>query len=453
MPSIKQTRLPKTSLKQIGPDAFKWRAYVPLRHQTALARKWLVRTLAGVTLREAQRQASQWDAALFETLKRLDAMSDDERQALASAGNAPPDVLKGLANLLSAVPTTYSPADDEPPPSDVLSALQVAHAAHALANQHRREASAARIAKGLPAPPNGLSALVPVWEAHSRPRSSATTEKRRLYAARFDQAIGRKPPALISAADVRRYRDHIEQTYTHANARKHLEAVNALLNAAVSAGAIATNPAQGVKLRRSREPYALRRRREAFTASDMRAIFAALPDAPERLQWPIRLMAYHGCRSGELLQLRRVDVIEVDGTRAIRLTDEEGDMSLKNENAFRVVPLHPACMAFFDWAGSQSGPDVFASFNVWGAQKGRAGHFQKVGGAWLRSIIPEPSKTLHSFRHRWADCARAIGMPEHIAVSITGHARGAGEFKQYGSGPTLAARARWIAQVDPLANV
>ena len=62
----------------------------------------------------------------------------------------------------------------------------------------------------------------------------------------------------------------------------------------------------------------------------------------EAFIWVVRLLAYHGMRSGEACQLRAADVTTLHAVPVLRVHDLHG--RVKNRASVRDIPIHPACM-------------------------------------------------------------------------------------------------------------
>ncbi len=91
------------------------------------------------------------------------------------------------------------------------------------------------------------------------------------------------------------------------------------------------------------------RETKAFTAEEIKIILNAAsaisqPRTPgEALRrWGPWLCAYTGARSGEIAQLRGVDVVTQDGIDAIRITPDAGTQKTRQP---RTVPLHEHLIA------------------------------------------------------------------------------------------------------------
>lgn len=162
--------------------------------------------------------------------------------------------------------------------------------------------------------------------------------------------------------------------------------------------------------------------RRGYTDDEARVVLAAAAGEAGAKRWVPLLCAYSGARISEICQLRKKDVVQVDGVWAIKLEAEAG--SLKNAGSERLVPLHPKVVqaGFLDFvAGKADGviftdiaPDRFGS---------RGGNGTKVIGRWVRElgITDERISPSHSWRHRLKTLARRHGLPLDITNAITGH--------------------------------
>jgi len=65
-----------------------------------------------------------------------------------------------------------------------------------------------------------------------------------------------------------------------------------------------------------------------------------LKDLENECHWAVLIMAFHGCRNGEVLQLRVIDIINDDdnGVNYLHITNAAG--SIKTKNAKRKIPIH-----------------------------------------------------------------------------------------------------------------
>ena len=237
--------------------------------------------------------------------------------------------------------------------------------------------------------------------------------------------------------------------YSFTNTMKHLEALNSMLRVARSAGIVDTVPSDGVKPTRQRTKFVDATRKLPFKPQHVRTIFRKAGQESEDFRWMVKLLAYHGARSGELAQLRVDDVMTMAGVAILSIHDRYG--SVKNKHSVRHVPIHPKCIGIVDYARTRNGEWLFGSFLEWKGKRGE--FFQRRAHDFLRATckITAPEYTMHSFRHLWRTLAREIGMPEAVSRAIMGHSLGKDDHAAYGEVPSLKVRAEWIGKIDPLA--
>ena len=207
----------------------------------------------------------------------------------------------------------------------------------------------------------------------------------------------------------------------------YLPAVRVALGIAHDDGAIAANPASGLKVR---APKVAKLRENDLTDDEARTILrATLEPQPVKLdpkhalarRWVPWLLAYTGARVGEITQLRAKDIRQEQGIWVAHITPDAGPV--KTYEA-RSVPLHPHLIELGLLAMAKEG-DASPLFHSKGAgnevnppSKIRAADLAK----WVRSLgitAPQPN---HGWRHRFKTVARASGIAESIADRIQGHA-------------------------------
>jgi integrase len=200
---------------------------------------------------------------------------------------------------------------------------------------------------------------------------------------------------------------------------------------------IRTNPFAGVKIDVPR--VAVLRETKAFKPEEAQVILRAASaitntrDAfPRAKRWVMWLCAYSGARSGEITQLRGVDVTGRGDFYVMRLTPEAGDM--KTSRA-RTVPIHEHLVeqGFIEMVRAHGDGPLF--FNERPATeeiedplnptrspavkiRGRLGH-------WVRNDLkisdPEVGPT-HGWRHTFKQVAEREGITEKVSDAVTGHA-------------------------------
>ena len=216
-----------------------------------------------------------------------------------------------------------------------------------------------------------------------------------------------------------------------------LPAVKTVFAWGVSQKHVSTNPFASVKIDVPKA-IVLREDGKAFKPEEAQVILRASSaitntrDAfPRAKRWVMWLCAYSGARSGEITQLRGIDVAKRGDFYVMKLTPEAG--SIKTSNA-RTVPLHEHLIAqgLIEFVRAQGDGPLF--YNVRAAKgtevdplnpdqspsiktRGRLGY-------WVRELgitDPEVGPT-HGWRHLFQQIADRVGIAEKISDRITGHA-------------------------------
>ncbi len=347
--------------------------------------------------------------------------------------------------------------------------------AHALAYEHERRIEAFRAARtsngsltlaageGNPrtsttpqhAEPSNdllLMRLVDLWVRVRAPRSPTSIKSMKRCVRRFMTINGNLDVRAITRSHVAAYRDALEvrMGLSAPNIAGHLNKLHVLFSTAVSEDLLAFNPAQSVRARNRSGKHA--GKRQPFTPEQVHRIFETLKGERSDFSWIVRLLAYHGMRSGEC-QLRCVDIATLHGTPVIRVHDLYG--LLKNRASVRDIPIHPSCIGIIDAAREAAmnyGSEAWLFPAIPRRKRRPADWFHHYASLFLREKvgIKDRRYTMHSFRHLWRTLARECEMPESISRAIMGHTLGAGEHGAYGGVPSLKLRAEWIAQIDPL---
>lgn len=226
----------------------------------------------------------------------------------------------------------------------------------------------------------------------------------------------------------------------------YLPAVRVALAIAHDDGAIAANPASGLRVR---APKAVQLRERDLTDDEAAAILkAALGRHSDRLapehvlarRWVPWLCAYTGARVGEITQLRAMDIRQEGGVWVIHITPEAG--SVKTGKA-RSVPIHSHLIeqGIQELAKQGDASPLFyregAGNEVNPASKVRAADLAK----WVRTLgVDDPEvQPNHGWRHRFKTLSRAVGITEYDADRIQGHTP-RHEGGKYGSGSLAALR-------------
>lgn len=254
--------------------------------------------------------------------------------------------------------------------------------------------------------------------------------------------VGHDDARRLTTKDIRGWRDALSQGLTKSGKQRDprtvLKAVNTvktLLKWAVGEEHLETSVAAPVSVT---VPRKAKLRERAFTSLEARTILAATlcpappgmsPEHRRARRWIPWLCAYSGARVGEIAQVRKADVTEIDGVWAINITPEAGTVKTKEA---RLVPLHRHLIdqGFLDVAASlRDGPIFYDPAKVRKAGETNR-HVKKVGerlAQWVRTDLGITDKGVapnHGWRHSFKTIALERGIDERTSDAITGHADG-----------------------------
>ena len=164
-------------------------------------------------------------------------------------------------------------------------------------------------------------------------------------------------------------------------------------------------------------------KKRSFTDDEGRIILrAALTQKDPVRRWVPWIGAYSGARVSEICQLRREDVVEIEGIWCIKVMPEAG--SVKTSGSERLIPLHPALVenGFLEFVLKKTMGPIFSGLTPDKFGK-RGGNGTKIIGRFVRQLgIDDPRiSPSHSWRHRIKTLGRRHGLAQDILEAITGH--------------------------------
>ncbi|MGE3701797.1 MAG: tyrosine-type recombinase/integrase [Hyphomicrobiaceae bacterium] len=296
---------------------------------------------------------------------------------------------------------------------------------------------------------NDGDTLIGTWREASKPRRRTSIGRMERYLSKFREHLGRDDLLSVSKDDVLNYVAALERRtdLTHLTKTKYLAALNTIYRVAAGKKLVPFNPCADVKVQKPNgAKFVDQVAPKGFEPAQIRVILDNLDGEPNDFAWVVKLLAYHGARSGEICQLRTEDVTSLRGIPVLRIHDRHE--VIKNLPSVRDIPIHPECIGIVEYAATKRGPWLF-DFPAWG--QGRAGKFQQLGSKFLRNECEIAAPwVMHDLRHAWKTAAREIGMPENVSKAIMGHSMGKDAAAGYGEPPSLRVRAEWIAKIDPL---
>lgn len=310
------------------------------------------------------------------------------------------------------------------------------------------------------APALTFAGLFAAWrEAHLATGGAPTTPPYwEVLVERFAGFLGHDRPGDVTPQDLRAYRDHLLRTGRKLRTARHADfaALRALFQFAVENQLVAANPTAGIKFRQDRLAGADGMR--AFSMEEARAILAAADrEAIPARRWIPWLTALTGSRVAAVANLRRQDVVEVEGIWCLKISREAGP--IKTAASERLVPLHPAILkrGFLSFVRSCPQERLFVRPLEAGEGAYHPGRStvrrltEWVHGLGLdigRSARKDPN---HAWRHWFKEQAFIVGIPEKIADAIVGHSQ-ATTGRRYGQ-VSIRTMARELKRIpDPLGS-
>jgi len=321
------------------------------------------------------------------------------------------------------------------------------------------------------------------------------------YAARdwqirfLQESLGKeKRLALVTAHDVRRFRDQVLSLRANHGRRRHIsfaerqtenidrriapktaaiifDAAKAFFAWAKSEeGMIAINPAADVRIVFPKKPKGQRSRRP-FTADELRRLFSSTIFTGSKSRhrrfepgdqiyrdakfWVPVLGYYTGARMGELVQLHTTDVVlgpipHISINEDYLLPSER--KHVKTAAGVRLVPLHPdlLLLGFDDFVrkASRSGkPKRLFPEVEFGCDGQASSRFSKWFARCMdHAGLTDPALVFHSFRHNAEDAFRDAERPQYVIDRIIGHSDGATS-AGYGNGISLDVAAAAVASM------
>lgn len=215
---------------------------------------------------------------------------------------------------------------------------------------------------------------------------------------------------------------------------------------------IHTNPSEGLDAQgakganeEARDPFSFDQLKAIFNAplytgcvDDERGFSKVGDKKPKRGRFWLPLISlYSGLRMGEILQLSLSDIgTSVKGTPFFHI---HKDMTLKNPNAVREVPIHTdlvrmGLLRFVEDNNTDNDIRLFDEIPI-GSDGYISSTFSKRFNTFLNSADAKTNTTaFHSFRHNFRDALREAGVTEEHAEALGGWSRGGKASRSYGKG-------------------
>jgi integrase len=253
---------------------------------------------------------------------------------------------------------------------------------------------------------------------------------------------GHNDAARLSKQNLIDWRDaKLETLSPKTVADVYLASVRAVLTWAVENDKLPRNPAEGVKVKKTKRAQG---REKGFRTEEAVAILktclAYVPavhgnpanrEAPQTTaakKWAPLLCAFTGSRISEITQLRKQDLRQEGDVAIVRITPDAGSVK---SGQYRDVPLHQQIidLGFLDFVKNAPGGPLFHT-----ARDGRELQGARTTSGrlsqWLQAqgVIPAGVSPTHGWRHRFKTVGREAEISDRVLDAIQGHAaRTAGE--------------------------
>ncbi len=288
----------------------------------------------------------------------------------------------------------------------------------------------------------------------------------RVLVQRFVVFLGHDRPQDVTPHDIRAYRDHLIATGRRLRTARHSDfaALRALFQFAVENEFVTGNPTSGIRFKPER--LAATQSMKAFSAVQARGILAAADrQTLAARRWIPWLTALTGSRVAAIANLRKQDVVQVEGIWCVRISRQAGP--IKTAASERLVPIHSAILArgflafvektererlFIEKPLAVNGLQPVITVETGPSVYHPARSTLRRLSDWLHSLdlgIGRDAKVdpNHAWRHWFKEQAFAEGVPEKITDAIVGHAQ-ATTSRRYGS-VSIAMMAESLEKIRP----
>ena len=292
-----------------------------------------------------------------------------------------------------------------------------------------------------------ITGLFQEWEREQAQagKSGSTARRWKPLVVGFVKYLGHDDAESVKPDDIVEWRAKIVETGAQARTfnRIHLCAVRAIYRQGMGKRLVGGDPTAGLKFPASKP---VQTRPKGFTKDEALTILRAADDAlgadgrtsdliRRAQRWVPWLCAYTGARVGEITQLRREDVTNIDGVMCIRISPEAGTVKTGN---YRDVPLHSHLIdkGFVEFVRERPKGPLFYS-RSWNSDA----PWSITGGKlrdWVRETvgIDDPKvKPNHGWRHAFQTAGRNAGIDRFYRNEICGQSVGRTVGDDYGDTP------------------
>ncbi len=207
-------------------------------------------------------------------------------------------------------------------------------------------------------------------------------------------------------------------------ANKNLSLVSSMLGWAIKQGYLDKNYADGlsfpVKSRSSEEKL-------PYDNEDLNKIIELIDgldrhERPERYWIPLIAM-FSGMRMGEICQLHKEDIKQINGVWSMEISHKHGIKKIKTKAGERSVPIHRhlISLGLLDFVEKSNAEHLWTNLRH-DNKHGYTHQFQRwFGDLNRKKITSHPKKSFHSLRHNVADFLKQHGVSGDVIEELLGH--------------------------------
>jgi integrase len=280
-----------------------------------------------------------------------------------------------------------------------------------------------------------LRGLVDAWwqEAEASGRSQSTYEsyKKAVYA--LAEFLGHDDAARVTPENILEFKDALlgnemggKPLSVKTVKDSYISGLRSIFAWAVANRKVAANPATGIRIVPSRKPKV---RDSWFSKQEMAAILSAASNIRKKPKEPLQkhalkrwvpwLCAYTGARLGEIVQLRKQDIRQLEGHWVVSITPEAGRVK---DREHRDVPIHPHLieLGLLEFVRSAQDGHLFmwsgTGRAAWRSSKNRL-------TAFIRTVVSDRNiQPNHGWRHTFKTIGSEAGIQDKVLDAICGHA-------------------------------
>lgn len=207
-------------------------------------------------------------------------------------------------------------------------------------------------------------------------------------------------------------------------ANGNISLVSSMMGWAIKQGYLDKNFADGLKFDIKTRTF---QEKSPYGMEDLAKIITLINEVdrkvrPERYWVPIIAM-FSGMRMGEICQLHKEDIKEINGVWSMEISYKYGKKKIKTKSSERTVPIHKhlITLGLIDFVNSAPTGHLWTNLK-YDEKHGYIHKFQRWFGDLNREkITVDPKKTFHCLRKNFSDSLKQGGTAGNLIEELLGH--------------------------------